>query len=162
MQELPCFCWEAQMANNISRPNFTGNCCAESLSRVWLSVTPWTVAHQAPLSVGFSRQEHWSGLPRPPPGDLPDSGIEPASLVSTELAGALCTAETRSKPVIWHVDKRQTALVQAPFCYILLTWKKKKMLLQSSSLISSSFAPWTESTNKIIIPYYLDGSHRDF
>ena len=41
--------------------------------------TPWTVAHQAPLSVGFSRQEHWSGLPFPSPGDLPDPGIEPRS-----------------------------------------------------------------------------------
>ena len=41
---------------------------------------PWTVAHQAPLSMGFSRQEYWSGLPFPPPGDLPDPGIEPMSL----------------------------------------------------------------------------------
>ena len=40
---------------------------------------PWTVAHQAPLSMGFSRQEYWSGLPCPPPGDLPDPGIEPRS-----------------------------------------------------------------------------------
>ena len=43
------------------------------------SVTPWTVAYQAPLSMGFSRQEYWSGLPFPSPGDLPDSGIEPRS-----------------------------------------------------------------------------------
>ena len=50
------------------------------LSRVRLSVTPWTVAHQAPMSMGFSRQEYWSGLPCPPPGDLPNPGIEPASL----------------------------------------------------------------------------------
>ena len=42
-------------------------------------VTPWTVAHRAPLSVGFSRQEHWSGLPFPSPGDLPDPGIKPGS-----------------------------------------------------------------------------------
>ena len=49
------------------------------LSYVQLSVTPWTAAHQAPLSMGFSRQEHWSGLPCPPPGDLPDPGIEPRS-----------------------------------------------------------------------------------
>ena len=41
--------------------------------------TPWTVAHHAPLSMGFSRQEHWSGLPFPSPGDLPDPGIEPMS-----------------------------------------------------------------------------------
>ena len=47
------------------------------LSRVRLFATPWTVAHQAPLSWGLSRQEGWSGLPRPPPGDLPDPGIEP-------------------------------------------------------------------------------------
>ena len=49
----------------------------KSLSRVRLFVTPWTVAYQAPLSMGFSRQEHWSGLPFPSPGDLPDPGIEP-------------------------------------------------------------------------------------
>ena len=46
------------------------------LSRVWLFVIPWTVAHQAPPSVGFSRQENWSGLPFPTPGDLPNPGIE--------------------------------------------------------------------------------------
>ena len=51
----------------------------KSLSRVWLFVTPWTVAHQAPLSMGFSSQECWSGLPCPPPGDLPNPGIEPRS-----------------------------------------------------------------------------------
>ena len=44
------------------------------------SVTPWTVACQGPLSMGFSRQEHWSGLPYPSPEDLPDQGIEPGSL----------------------------------------------------------------------------------
>ena len=49
-------------------------------SCVWLIVTLWTVAHQAPLSVAFSRQEYRSGLPCPPPGDLPDSGIELMSL----------------------------------------------------------------------------------
>ena len=51
-------------------------------SRIRLFVTPRTVAHQAPLSVGFPRQECWSGLPCPPPGDLPDPGIEPASPAS--------------------------------------------------------------------------------
>ena len=51
----------------------------KSLSRVRLFVTPWTVAYQAPPSMGFSRQEYWSGLPFPSPGDLPDPGIEPWS-----------------------------------------------------------------------------------
>ncbi|KAM7230968.1 hypothetical protein CapIbe_018458, partial [Capra ibex] len=54
--------------------------------RVRLSVTPWTLARQAPLSMGFSRQEYWSGLPFPSPGDLPDPGIDPASLMSPALA----------------------------------------------------------------------------
>ena len=48
----------------------------KSLSRVRLFSAPWTVAHQAPLSMGFSRQEHWSGLPRPPPGALPNLELE--------------------------------------------------------------------------------------
>ena len=51
----------------------------------------WTIAHQAPLSMGFSRQEYWSGLPCPPPGDLPNPGIEPASLLSPALAGGFFT-----------------------------------------------------------------------
>ena len=55
----------------------------KSLSCVQLFVTLQTVARQAPLSLGFSRQEYWSGLPCPPPGDLPDPGIEPGSLTST-------------------------------------------------------------------------------
>ena len=52
------------------------------LSRVWLFATPWTVAQQAPLSMGFPRQEYWSGLPSPAPGDLPDPGVGPAAPVS--------------------------------------------------------------------------------
>ena len=51
----------------------------KSLSRVRLFATPWTVAYEAPPSMGFSRQEYWSGLPFPSPGDLPDPGIEPRS-----------------------------------------------------------------------------------
>ena len=50
-------------------------------------LTLWTVALQASLSVGFSKQEYWSGLPCPPPGDLPDQGIEPKSLLSPALGG---------------------------------------------------------------------------
>ena len=65
------------------------------LSRVRLFATPWTVAYQASLSMGFSRQEYWSGLPFPSPGDLPDSGIEPRSLAVE--ADAL-TSEPPGKP----------------------------------------------------------------
>ena len=58
-----------------------------SLSPVRLFATPWTAACQASLSMEFSRQEYWNGLPFPSPGDLPDLGIEPISLVSPVLAG---------------------------------------------------------------------------
>ena len=53
--------------------------CSAVLNRVWLCVTPWTVAHQVSLSMGFSRQEYWNGLPFPPPGDFPNPGIQPRS-----------------------------------------------------------------------------------
>ena len=69
----------------------------KSLSRVRLFVTLWTVAHQAPLSMEFSRQEYWSGLPFPSPGDLPDPGIEPRS--SALWADAL-TSESPGKPKV--------------------------------------------------------------
>ena len=62
------------------------------LIRVGLFSTPWTVARQAPLSMGFPRQEYWSGSPFLPPEDLPDSGIEPTSLASPALAGGFFTA----------------------------------------------------------------------
>ena len=64
---------------------------AKSLSHVWLFMASWTVARQPPLSMGFSRQESWSGLPCPPPGDLPDPGIETISLTSPALAGGFFT-----------------------------------------------------------------------
>ena len=60
-------------------------------SHVQFFETPWTVAHQAPLSMGFSMQEYWSGLPFPVPGDLPDPGIELTSLMSPALAGRFFT-----------------------------------------------------------------------
>jgi len=68
-------------------------CMLSRLSRIQL-MTLWTVARQAPLSMGFSRQEYWSGLPFPPPGDLPDPGIEPKSLISPALAGGFFTSST--------------------------------------------------------------------
>ena len=59
------------------------------------SLTPWTVAHQAPLSMGFSRQEYWSGLPFPSPGDLPKPGIKPRS---PALQADALTSEPPGKP----------------------------------------------------------------
>ena len=66
-------------------------------------VVPWTVACQASLSMGFPRQEYWSGLPFPPPGDLPDPGIEPLSLISPALADGFFSTESLGKPNILNI-----------------------------------------------------------
>ena len=67
-------------------------------SRVQLFVTLWTVACQTPLSMGFSRQEYWSGLSFPPPGDLPDPGIKPTSLASPVLQVDSLPGKSPGKP----------------------------------------------------------------
>ena len=64
-------------------------------------LTQWTVGHQAPLSMGFSGQDCWSGLPFPPPGHLPDPGIEPTSLTSPALAGGFFTTSTTIHNMKW-------------------------------------------------------------
>ena len=70
-------------------------CCLIAKLCLTLFVTPWVVARQAPLSIGFPRQEYWSKLPFPSPGDLPKLGIEPAS---SALAGGFFTNEPPGKP----------------------------------------------------------------
>ena len=76
--------------------------CAQSLSHVQLFAAPWTVACQAPLFMEFSRQEHWSMLPFPTPGDLPDLGLERASLASPALADGFFTTEPPEIPSTFH------------------------------------------------------------
>ena len=80
--------WAAREAHMFSY------CMLSLFSHVQLFVTSWTVARQAPLSMGFSRQEYWSGLPFPSPGDLPDPGVESLSLKSSALAGRFFTTCT--------------------------------------------------------------------
>ena len=67
-------------------------------------VTPWTVACQAPLPVGFSWKEYWSGLPYPPPGDLPGPGIKPRSLMSPVLMSRFSTTSTTWEAHPHHID----------------------------------------------------------
>ena len=74
-------------------------CMLHSFSHVRLFATLWTIAYQAPLSMGFSRQEYWSGLPRPPPGDLPNPGIEPTSLAFPALQADSLPTEPPGKPI---------------------------------------------------------------
>ena len=79
----------------------------KSLSRVRLFVTPWTVAYQAPLSMGFSRQEYWSGLPFPSPGDLPNPGIEPGfpALEADALSSILTNIYLIQKKTVKEEEK---------------------------------------------------------
>ena len=79
---------------------------AESLSHARVFATPWTVALQVPLTMGFSRQEYWSGLPFPSPGDLPGPGIEPVSPV---LAGQFFTTAPLVKPRISEIHSLKSA-----------------------------------------------------
>ena len=81
---------------------------AQSLSRVQLFATPWTVAFQAPLSMGFPRQEYWSGLPFLSPGDLPNPGIKP---VSPALASGFFTTEPPGKPTFHSLSRRMFNLL---------------------------------------------------
>ena len=73
--------------------------CAQLLSRVWLFATLWTVVRQALLFMGFLRQEYWSGLPFPSPGDLPNTGIKLVSLAFPSLADRFFTSEPPGKPL---------------------------------------------------------------
>ena len=96
-------------------------CVLSGFSYVCLFVTLWTVARQAPLSMGLSRQEHWRGLLCPPPGDLPDPGIEPVSLISPALAGGFFTTRAtiqRSMLYLHFTEENfefQGSLIQGSF-----------------------------------------------
>ena len=93
------------------------------LSRVQLCATPWTAAHQAPLSMGFSGQEYWSGVLVPSPGDLPDPGMEPASLVSPPLgSGFFTTSLTKMKSEWSRVESNFCCLSYAA-CGTMLFWQ---------------------------------------
>ena len=98
---------------------------AKSFSHVQHFVTSWIVAHQAPLSMGFSKQEYWSGLPFPSPVDLPDPGIEPASLMSPALASRFFTTSTTqeaSRQLNFNANEQEVT------AYILL----ENVLIQKS------------------------------
>ena len=99
------------------------------LSRVQLFATPLTVAHQAPLSMGFSRQEYWSGLPFPIPGDLPETGIEPGSpaLLSDSLPSEppgkpFIPSESESCSVVSHFLQPMDCIVHGILQARILEW----------------------------------------
>ena len=98
----------------------TIHACA--LSRLWLFVTLWIVAHQAPLSMKVLRQEYWSRLPFPPPEDHLDPGMETRSLVSPALTGGFFTTEPPGKPCIKKTLASYKSLIMVS-CYLVLCSK---------------------------------------
>ena len=104
-EQADFYCWATRDAQGIYTPLLYTTMCVLSLfSCVQLFVTLWTTAYQAPMSMGFSREECWSGLLCPPPGDLPDPGIEPTSRTSPALAGGCFTTDTTwEAPIHYHI-----------------------------------------------------------
>ena len=92
-------------------------CMLSHFSCVRLFETLWTVASQAPLSIGFSRQEYWSRLPCPPPADLPDPRIEPTPLGSPAMAGRFFTTSS-----IWEALELYTSGFKLQLCQVLVDW----------------------------------------
>ena len=116
----------------------------KSLSRVRLFATPWTIAYQAPPSLGFSRQECWSGLPFPSPGDLPNPRIEPRS---PAMQVDSLPAEPQGKPKNTGVSS--LSLLQ----WIFLTQESNRGLLhcrQTLYQLSYQGSPWYSRKGKII------------
>ena len=115
-------CW-----TNREVPSMSLNCPYLSIHPCLCSVmsdsaTLWTVAHQAPLSMGFSRQKYWSGLPCPPPGDLPNTGIKPTSPVSPALQVDSLPTEPLGKPLLQHCFCFMFWLFDYEACEILGPW----------------------------------------
>ena len=121
------------------------------LSHVRLFATPWTVAHQAPPSMEFSRQEYWSGVPLPSPGDLPDPGIKPRSptlLVDIRITfcfGLWMQSETRKCPsqgqAIDPSNYISIISVPVPFSRPLFSWRWNQLFLMEQTVNPSV---WTD------------------
>ena len=90
-------------------------------------MTPWTVAHQAPQSMEFSRQEHWSGLPCPSPGDLPNPGIEPGS---PALQADSSPSEPPGKPIFFWRSTTNVTAIKPLDCFLSCTPTNFKSVLQ--------------------------------
>ena len=107
---------------------------AQVLHHVQLFVTLWAVAHQASLSMGFSRQQYWSGLPCPPSWDLPNSGIEPTSLMSPALAGEFFTTSAT-----WEAHLLSYVTLNVDFAEIIGVYSHVSFTCVYSSLSTRYF-----------------------
>ena len=109
---FPLLLFSGPQNHPMRKAMFYPACVLNRFSHVWLFASPWTVARQAPLSMELFRQEYWSGLPCLPPGDLPDSGIEPISPASPALPADSLPPEPLGKPHVlpcWRVNREHGA-----------------------------------------------------
>ena len=127
--------------------------CAKSLSHVQLFVIPQTVACQAPLSMEFSRQEHWSGLTVPSPGNFPDTGIEPGSLASPALASGFFTTSAPGVDVEFSKIKVVTRKMYWKLTHCLFPSERCAYSLGAPSICVYSGS--LEMCTKIYKPFYL-------
>ena len=138
--------WSFESLNNSSRLVFYICVCVLScFSRVQLCVTLWTVSCQAPLSIGFSRQEYWSGLPCPTSGDLPNPGIKPVSLMSPGLATGFFTSSAIWEALWAHIYIYVCVCV----CVCVCVWVCVCMYIGSNSCFLNlipGFFLWTYSS----------------
>ena len=126
-------------------------CMLNRFSRVRFFATLWTVACQTPLSMGFSRQEYWSGLPCSPPVDLPDPGIKPASLMSPALVGGFFTTSTTWEALLdWSLNVNYLIMLNITrfssrgpivlFFFFFTVIRNTQQNLPSSSFLSIPFS----------------------
>ena len=134
--------WQALNNNSYYYQVYELSC----FNHVQLFVTHWTAACQAPLSMGFSRQEYWSGLPCPPPGDIPDPVIEPTSLMSPALVGRFFTTRY-CKEITIEFSLLNIGI--GLFSILLLSWKS---FLSLSILIFSISPKHFHLTHYIFLP----------
>ena len=120
-------------------------CVLSHFRHVWFLTTLWTVACQAPPSMGFSRQEYWSGLPCPPPGHLPNPGTEPTSFMSPELANRFFTTST--------TREAQHPLYLVP--NIIITPKGDPVSLNNHPLALPPPRPWQPTLSFLSLWIYL-------
>ena len=130
----------------------TAEMTSKSLSHVWLFATPWTVTPQTSLSMGFPRQEYWSGLPFPSPGDLPDTGMEPGFPALQEI---LCHMSLHcldvEEPKI-HITQWKKPIQKGYLWYnsnTLLSGKGKTREKIKRSVFTRNEGRWISRTQKI-------------
>ena len=143
-------------------------CLLSHFSPVWLFATLWTVACQAPLSIEFSRLEYWSGLPCPPPGNLPDPGIKRAFLISPALAGRFFTISTTWEApelTYYHIKSSlnidSSCRAMGSWVAMLCDWLTASHSLHPTptlcshpSLLSASLAQQSDETHLIVGCYH--------